>query len=47
MQAVVTFFEWFFLMIPDFLMSEPICYVFGLFLLGLIIDLFKRLLFLK
>lgn len=39
MAAMQTFTLWFLTELPDFLMSEPICYLWGLVLLGYIFKL--------
>lgn len=40
MVAMQQFVTWFLTELPDFLMSEPICYLWGLVLLGYIIRIF-------
>lgn len=40
MAAMQSFVTWFLTQLPDFLMAEPICYLWGLVLLGYIIRVF-------
>lgn len=40
MQAMQQFTSWFLTELPGFLMSEPICYLWGIVLLGYIVRVF-------
>lgn len=43
MQNMMNFIMWFLSNLPEFLMSEPICYLVGFFFLSVVIVLFKRI----
>ena len=43
MADVKTFIMWFLSELPDFLMSEPICYFMGFAILTCVVGLFKRM----
>lgn len=43
MQAMKEFVLWFLVQLPDFLLSEPICYLVGFFFLFVVIVLFQRI----
>lgn len=43
MQQMMTFTTWFISKLPDFLLSEPISALTGLFILGIICDLVRRM----
>lgn len=43
MTNIKSFFLWFLDNLPDFLMSEPICYFVGIFIAGMIINLILTL----
>ena len=40
MAAMQSFMSWFLTQLPAFLMAEPICYLWGLVLLGYIVRVF-------
>ena len=44
MQAMMDFCLWFLTKLPDFLLSEPICYVVGFFFLFFIYSLIRNVL---
>lgn len=43
MSNIISFITWFLTNIPDFLMSEPICYFVGLMLLAFVIGIIKSI----
>lgn len=47
MQAMQTFTMWLLDNIPDFLMSEPIIYIFGAIILSFVVSIIFRLCHLK
>lgn len=47
MNQMKDFAFWFLDQLPAFLMSEPMCYFVGLFFLGFIVVIFRRIIGLK
>lgn len=47
MNNMMTFSLWWLEQLPDFLMSEPMCYFIGLFFLGFVVVIFRRIIGLK